>query len=346
MVPFHDATLEEIQRPKKSRKKTWAMLAIALIVAAGTATWFLMPETVTVVHPRRGPAVDAVYATGSVEASVMLPVATRSSARLVQLNVDEHSHVKKGQALAKLEDDDLLNNLRQLQAQEVFAKAEYDRDERLVAMGGIAVSTYQRAKSDWEAAKASTARAVAQVGFMTLVAPADGEVIRRDGEIGQLIPAGQAVFWITDRSPLRISAEVDEEDIAKVAPKQKVYIRSDAFPGRVFEGEVTSVTPKGDAVARSYRVRIGLSKDTPLKIGMTAESNIVLHESKNALLVPSGALTDGKLWTVEGGRLVQKPVTVGARGAKDIEILDGIDDSATVVALPTRDLKQGQSVRA
>jgi membrane fusion protein, multidrug efflux system len=323
----------------------WPYLAFIFAVAVGFATWMLIPPTVRVAHPRRGPAVEAVYATGSVEATVMLPVATRTTARMVQLNVDEPSQVKKGQILAKLEDDDLVNDLLQLRAQEAFAKAEYDRDERLVAMGGIAVSTFQRAKSDWEAAKAATARAVAQVSFMTLVAPADGQVIRRDGEIGQLIPAGQPVFWITDNSPLRISAEVDEEDIAKVEPKQKVYIRSDAFAGQVFDGEVLSVTPKGDAIARSYRVRIALPKDTRLKIGMTAEANIVLHENKNALLVPTGAVDGGGVWTVEDGRLSRRPVSMGAKGPKETEIVSGIADEALVVLTPSAWLQPGQKVR-
>jgi membrane fusion protein, multidrug efflux system len=84
---------------------------------------------------------------------------------------------------------------------------------------------------------------------------------------------------------------------------------SAAFQGQVFNGAVQSVTPKGDAVARSYRVRISLPKDTRLKIGMTAEANIVLHENKDAPLVPSGAVNGGGLWTVEDGRLSRRPVS-------------------------------------
>ena len=57
-----------------------------------------------------------------------------------------------------------------------------------------------------------------------------------------------------------------------------MLIRADAFAGKVFHGRVQSITPMGDAVARSYRVRIELAEDTPLLIGMTAETNIIIAE--------------------------------------------------------------------
>jgi multidrug efflux pump subunit AcrA (membrane-fusion protein) len=83
---------------------------------------------------------------------------------------------------------------------------------------------------------------------------------------------------------------VDEEDIAQVRPGQEVLIRADALAGQTFRGQVLAVTPKGDPVARSYRVRISLPADTPLMIGMTTETNIVLRRSDNALLVSVGAV--------------------------------------------------------
>jgi len=143
----------------------------------------------------------------------------------------------------------------------------------------VARTAYDRAKADWEKARAAAAQAAALAGYLQLVAPADGTIIRRDGEIGQMIGANQTVFWLSCCAPLRISAEVDEEDIAQVRPGQEVLIRSDAYPGRLFHGKVQAVTPKGDPVARSYRVRISLTADTPLMIGMTTETNIVLRRA-------------------------------------------------------------------
>src|SRR6185437_1967818 len=147
---------------------------------------------------------------------------------------------------------------------------------------------------------------------LKLVAPADGRIIRRDGEIGQLIAANQTVFWLSC-APVRVSAEVDEEDIARVKPGQPVLLRADAFPGRIFDGTVESITPKGDPIARSYRVRISLAAGTPLMIGMTAETNIILRRDEHALLLPAGTVTQDMVWVVDNDRLVRRKVTVGAR---------------------------------
>ena len=77
----------------------WAALVALLGIGAGTAYWFSSPPAVIVVHPRRGPAVQSVYATGTVEPTVMVPISARSAARLVELAADEGSVVAKGQAL-------------------------------------------------------------------------------------------------------------------------------------------------------------------------------------------------------------------------------------------------------
>jgi multidrug efflux pump subunit AcrA (membrane-fusion protein) len=82
-------------------------LLALLSIGAGTVYWLAAPPSMTVVHPRRGPAVEAVYATGTVEPTVMVPISAHNIARLVELDSDEGSTVVKGQVLAKLEDDDL-----------------------------------------------------------------------------------------------------------------------------------------------------------------------------------------------------------------------------------------------
>jgi membrane fusion protein, multidrug efflux system len=322
------------------------VLLALLCIGTGTVYWFSAPPSVAVVHPHRGPAVQAVYATGTVEPTVMVPIAARNMARLVELAVDEGSTVAKGQVLAKLEDDDLRRAVEVTEAEERYARAELDRLAVLVDRQVVAKSAFDRAKADWEKARAAAARAAAEAGFLELRAPAEGIVIRRDGEIGQMIGANQTVFWLSCCAPLRISAEVDEEDIAQVRPGQEVLIRADALPGQTFRGQVLAVTPKGDPVARSYRVRISLPADTPLMIGMTTETNIILRRSDNALLVPAGAVQQDTVWRVEDGRLSPQKVTVGAKGAAEVEILQGLGDGEWIVATPSPRLKAGQQVRA
>jgi len=331
--------------PSAGRSARWVGLLLLLGVAAGALYWILLPPSVSVVQPRRGAAVQAVYATGTVEPSVMIPIAARTMARLIALQVDEGAVVKQGQLLARLENDDLRRAVEAAAAEERYTREQLDRMTQLLARKVIARTAYDRAKADWEKARANRERAATEAGYLDLVAPADGTVIRRDGEIGQMIGANQPIFWLSCCAPLRVSAEVDEEDIAQVRPGQQVLIRCDAFPGQVFRGRVQTVTPKGDPVARSYRVRVSLPPDTPLMIGMTAETNILLRRSENALLLPAGAVRQNTVWRVENGRLAPRPVTVGAIGAREVEILSGVTGGDSIVAAPTAELRAGERVR-
>lgn len=301
-----------------------AGLLAAIVLLGGAGTYLLWPVSVDAVHPRIGPAIVAVYASGTVEASIMLPVAPRVGARLVQLGSDEHANVAKGKMLARLESDDLVNNIAQLKAQADFAKTDFARYERLMRDNAIAPQIYDRARATWQTAEAAMAQARAQAGFMTLVAPANCYVIERDGEVGQFIAANTPLFWLSCHSTSRISAQVDEEDIPLVRPGQTVLIRADAFPGRIFHGTVTEVTPKGDPVGRSYRVRIGLPADSPLQIGMTTEANIVIRTNQKALLLPAAAVTDGAVQKIVAGQAVRTPVTEGVKNGNWIEIVKGV----------------------
>ena len=105
----------------------WIALLVALSSGAGAVYWLSGPPSVTVVHPRRGPAVQAVYATGTVEPTVMVPISAHSTARLIELDADEGSTVVKGQVLARLEDDDLRRAVEVTEAEERYTKAELDR---------------------------------------------------------------------------------------------------------------------------------------------------------------------------------------------------------------------------
>ncbi len=322
----------------------WLWLAPLGLILMWAAYGAVSSAAIAVVQPERGPAIEAVYATGNVEPSVMLPIAARTTTRLISLQADEGDVVRRGEVLARLEDDDLHQSLMAAKAREENMRQMYSRNIKLVETGAVASQEFEASQAEWKAAIAETKRIQALVNFLTLVAPADGKVIRRDGEIGQLIPLNTAVFWLSTEAPLRISAEVDEEDIARVKVGQKVFIRADAFAEETFEGRVQQITPKGDTTARSYRVRVGLPRQTKLMIGMTAETNIVLREEKNALLIPSTALDGSDVWRVIERRLKKTSVTIGARGPERIEILQGLSDDDWIVRTPTPELQDGARV--
>ena len=116
---------------------------------------------------------------------------------------------------------------------------------------------------------------------MTIISPIDGMVLRREIEPGEFVKQGDTAFWVGQPKPLRITAEVDEEDIPLVKLKQRALIKSDAFPEQVSEGLISDITPKGDPLNKNFRVRISLPENSPLYVGMTVEVNIIINEVDN-----------------------------------------------------------------
>jgi RND family efflux transporter MFP subunit len=310
------------------------------------AVWSIMPRTVTVAYPEYGQAIQAVYATGTIEASITIRVAPQIAGRLIELNADEGQSVKSTDILGRFDDRDLRAAVAELEARARYAEQQFQRTEALLKQGWVTRDKFDQARSEQDAARHAVRRATEQMSFMTLRTPADGQIIRRDGEVGDFIPTNQPVFYIAkDGVPLRVSADVDEEDIALVQAGQKVLMKADAFPGRIFEGHVSEVTPKGDPIARSYRVRVSLPKDTPLKIGMTAETNIITAVKEKALLVPASAVSGASLWAVREGKLLRLPVQLGIKGQNRVEVIGGLLERDQVVINPPEELRPSKKVR-
>jgi membrane fusion protein, multidrug efflux system len=328
--------------------KRLVYILLALLLVAAGFIWnnlndMPLVETATLTT---GPAIEAVYATGTVEPTIMLPIAARKTARLVALMVDEGAAVATGDVLAQLDDSDMQAVLDELEARRELARQSFNRQNSIRNSAAFNRAALDAAEAELRGAEAAIAKAMSDIEDLKLIAPDEGRIIRRDGEIGEMIPSGQAVFWFTCCAPLRISAEVDEEDIPMVTPDQKVLIRADAFPGQIFDGHVQAITPKGDPTARSYRVRIGLNGETPLMIGMTAETNIILREAEHAILAPRSAVIGNHVWILDRNDTLRRVgVTTGTKSSTQIEILSGLKDGDEIIVNPEPDWYDGQAAR-
>jgi RND family efflux transporter MFP subunit len=153
------------------------------------------------------------------------------------------------------------------------------------------------------------------------------------------------LFVMADESALRVTADIDERDIALVEEGQPALIRADAFEDRTFDATVTEVTPHGDAMTRVFRVRLGLGEDTLLRTGMTVEANIIAGRRENAVLVPATAVQDDVAWVVEDGRVERRTIVRGAAGDEAVEIVEGVAAGETVVVDPPDSLRDGRRIR-
>lgn len=322
--------------------------AAVIVVCIAAAIWWWtygrIPD-VSVVSPVRGTAVEIVYATGAVEPVRWSKVTSLVRQRIVDICNCENQTVKQGDVLARLDDKEIRASLHELRAREDFAKREVARTTELIGRGAVTTQAHEKALTDLRQVQGLIAVLEERVDQYTITAPIDGIVLRRDGEIGEIVEPGKILFHVGVPKPLQVTAEVNEEDIPRVAVGQLVLFRTDAFPDRRIEGRVREITPMGDPVTKTYRIRIDLPDDTPLRIGMSVECNIVTRERDNALLVPALALQGSHVFVMEGNVARRRAVEIGIRGTRNVEILKGLNEQDRVISPVPPGLADNQRVR-
>lgn len=322
----HADETDELVRPARPRLRRFAVAAaaaVALMLALLWASGNGRPA-LDAVSPRVGPAVLAIYGTGEVEPVNWAKLATASSARLMSLAAREGDRIARGQVLAVQDDRVERATLAELEARQRFYEADYERKEKLAQRDIVSQQVLAQTRAFAEEYAAKVRAQKERIGLLSITSPIDGIVLRRDGELGELLAAGTTVLWVGDPSELNIVAAIDEEDIALVREGQKVLVKSDAQPGRAIEGRVARITPKGDPIAKTFRVRVALAADQGLMVGMTTEINIVVREEKDALLIPLSAVADGHVWRIDAGKPAKVKVETGVRSGTEIQIVSGI----------------------
>jgi membrane fusion protein, multidrug efflux system len=323
---------------------------IVVIGALSAFTYFSFfdGEQLEVVQPVRGPAVEAIYATGTVEPVQVARVGAKISGRISQVLAHEGDTVVAGEVLAILDHREASASVRELEARLEFSKAEVNRYRRLFRSGNTSAAARDQAESNFRSAEAALEAANVRLQEHFLRAAISGNVMRTEQQldVGYLVSQGKVLFVVGDPGNLWVEAEVDEEDIPRVMVTQRALIRADAFADQALEGKVEVITPFGDPIARTYRVHIGLPNDTPLLSGMTTEINIVVREVDDALLVPTSAVRDGGIWIVTGDNIVShREITPGAQGEDLTEIREGATVDDWILVSPPLDIKEGASIR-
>jgi RND family efflux transporter MFP subunit len=320
-----------VARVRGRRRWIWALTAV---LAATALLWAFsggVRKNYETVAPRVGTAVLAIYGTGEVEPLSWAKLATVASARLMRLNVKEGDKIARGQVLAMQDDQVERATLAELEARQRFYENDYERKEKLAQRDIVSQQTLAQTRAFAEEYAAKVRAQKERIGLLSIASPIDGIVLRRDGELGELIHSGTTVLWVGDPSELNVVAAIDEEDIPNVREGQRVLVKSDAHPGRPLEGRVVRVTPKGDPVAKTFRVRVAIPSDQGLMVGMTVEINIVVREEKDALLVPVTAIVDGHVWRIDNGAARRVAVETGIRSGAEVQIVKGLTAEQRIV---------------
>jgi RND family efflux transporter MFP subunit len=326
-------------------------LAIALLlIAAGGGgyyawTHFIHVETVTTAIATQAPVSEAIYGTGTVEPARWAKVVPLQRRRLVDLCICEGQQVKAGQSLGRMDDAEERSALNELQISYQQAQRDLDRAEKDRTKSDVAQKEYEQRWTQVEEYKSRLAAQQVRIDQLVLRAPLDGMVLRRDGEVGEIAGPTDVLFWVGPPLPMHVVAEVNEEEINRIAVGQKAFLRSEAFPGQALRASVSQITPKGDPTRKTFRIYLLLPNDTPLRIGMSVEANIIVREKPSAIVVPAEAVAGDVVQIVSDGRIARVPVKVGIRGSRNVEVIGDIAKGTAVLSPARTDLAEGTPVR-
>ena len=348
--------------------KRWALglagLALAGCSPAETAVNPEPPLVQTVeVAPRTG---GVARYTGVVRARTESNLGFRVGGKIFERLVDPGQHVRRGQALMRLDRTDFtlaLNAARSsveaARAQMVKARADEERSRKLVGEGWTSRQTYDQNKAAADAASAQFAAAEAQAsqienqaGYSELQADADGVVMEVPGEPGQVVAAGQTVVRLARDGAREAEVFLPEASrrLATGAASATLYAEGETtYPARLRELSATA-----DPATRTYRARYilaGGGEDAPLGATVTLRLKADETGRSAAVEVPLAALFDsGKgsaVWRFDAATrtVTAQPVVIARLSEESAEIASGLNPGERIVALGAHLLKAGQEVR-
>jgi RND family efflux transporter MFP subunit len=301
--------IDRAAAPERSGRAAvaWGVGAAVLIAAALATWWWTRPRAIPV-HAVTAAAVvgegevaagSILDASGYVVARRQATVASKITAKMVELDIEEGDHVKEGQVIAKLDDTNIRAALNQATAQLEFAKAglaetkvnltnaqrDYERQKTLVQKHFVSQAAVDNAQTTVDALQAQlatqrsnvdvVARAVSVAernlddtivrapftGIVTVKAAQPGEMVSPISAGGGFTRTG--IGTIVDMDSLEIQVDVNENFINRVQPGQRASAKLNAYPDWQIPAHVVAVIPTADRSKGTVTVRIGIDQKDP-----------------------------------------------------------------------------------
>ncbi|TGD60785.1 efflux RND transporter periplasmic adaptor subunit [Tabrizicola sp. WMC-M-20] len=241
--------------------------------------------------------------------------------------------------------------LRSAIAEKSAEEAQRDVDvaaaEQTVAQSDVAVIRAQGAD-----ARAALVYEQTLLSHHTLIAPFDAVIVQRHAEAGTVVRAGDVIFTLMDPKTVWVQTYIDEGRAGDLALAQPAEIRLRSLPHAVYSGAVVRIGIESDRVNEERRVWVTCT-DCPAQVflGEQAEVRITTATLADSLLVPEIAIQgfdghQGRVWTLQDGRLVQMPLIFGHRTEDArVEVVSGLPNGAQIVASPVKGLAEGRMAR-
>jgi multidrug efflux system membrane fusion protein len=316
------------------------------------------PTSVNIATAKSETIPNLLTAVGDLAAVHQVNVTSDVNGRITDILFTAGASVKKGTPLVQLFDGPEQGDLANFKAQQRVAQISLDRAKQLAERQVGPQATVDTAQAAFDQASAGIAKTEAIISQKLVRAPFDGELGVRRVEVGQYLTAGTQIVSLTDLSVLFANFTVTEKDSAQLKVGQTVRIAVDAYPGRTFEGKITTIEPQIATETRNIRVQATIQNpDKILKPGMFATTTIVLPDNPPVVTVPETAVDytlygdsvyllnekkgeDGKTSLSVTRTFVQTGKRIEGRA----EILKGLKEGDRVVAVGQLKLQSGSAV--
>jgi membrane fusion protein, multidrug efflux system len=316
------------------------------------------PVSVSAAEAKSEVVPNLLTAVGELVAVHQVNVTADVNGRVTEIKFQPGTHVEAGTPLVQLFDAPEQGDLANYKAQATVAQLTLDRAKQLAARQFGPQATVDTAQAAFDQAQAGIAKTEALISQKLVRAPFAGDLGVRKVEVGQYLTAGTAIVSLTDLSQLWANFTVTEKDSGSLKVGQTVRLKVDAYPGRVFEGKITTIEPQIASDTRNIRVQATIANpEKILKPGMFVTTTVVLPDKPPVITVPETAVdytlygdsvflitekkTDDGKTSLNAERTF---VQTGNRIEGRVEILKGLKPGDKVVAVGQLKLQSGAAV--
>lgn len=343
----------------------WALKPKATVPSAPVAVQEFMPQEVVTVEATE--LRQVLPLSGSLRAVDLVTVKSKLAGDVRAVLVREGESVHAGQVVVRIDATEYearvaqaRGNLNHARAQLEIAAKTRENNLALVEKGFISRNAFDNSASQYAAAKASVDAAqgafdivMKSLNDTVLRAPIPGLVSVRHVQPGEKVATDSKLLEIVNLQKLEFEAAVPASEIARVAIGQPVELRVEGQAGP-FAGKVVRINPATQAGSRAVPVYVQLANpQDQLRVGMFAQAQLTLASRPGVLALPQAAVrTDSAgsyVFTIDGGKIARRPVTLGASGLSGneprLEILSGLDIGAQVIRTDMGNLQAGTPAR-
>ena len=294
------------------------------------------PSAVEVAVARMDTVVDALDATGQIEAVQAIDLKPEIEGRVVELPVAEGTEVEAGAALLRIDDQELKAQVARAEAERDLARQALTRATDLLAQRAGSSADLERAEAMARSSQADLDLFTLRLARTTVRAPFAGVVGQRFVSLGDYVTTGSRLMSVQTVNPQRVSFTVPERFSSRLTRGQVVRFRVASIAGQEFTGTVDFVDPVVQLPGRTILMKaIVPNGRRQLHAGMFAEAKLATDVRPRAVVIPEDALVPLQgstfVWVVQEGKAARRPVTVGVRSPGFVEVKTGVEAGEQVV---------------